>query len=76
MTMRVNLIHSKLYIFLKKYTKTKHTEKKKKLFTRTVQVNCTVGVHSARKRRISKSRQELLRQIRVQNMNLHGSHQN
>jgi hypothetical protein len=46
MTMRVNLIHSKLYFFLKKYTKTKHTEKKK-LFTRTVQVNCTVGVHSA-----------------------------
>ena len=29
MTMRVNLIHSKLYFFFKKYTKTKHTEKKK-----------------------------------------------
>jgi len=75
MTMRVNLIHSKLYFFFKNIQKL-NTLKKKKLFTRTVQVNCTVGVHSARKRRISKSRQELLRQIRVQNMNLHGSHQN
>jgi len=60
MTMRVNLIYSKLIfkkntknvnliyyklIFFKKNTKTKHTKKKKE-FTRTVQVNCTVHVNT------------------------------
>ena len=58
--MRVNLIRSilvfqekkyclhenaKLVFFKKKYTKTIHTQKKKR-FTRTVQVNCTVPVNS------------------------------
>ena len=46
MTMRVNLIHSKL-VFLKKIQKLNTLEKKKKLFARTVQMNCTVCVHSA-----------------------------
>ena len=59
MTMRVNLIHSKL-IFLKKNTKTKHTGKKK------------VHLHRARKYRISKNSYELLCKIRVQNIKLHG----
>jgi hypothetical protein len=42
MTMRVNLIHSKL-VFLKKNTKTKHTEKKKK-----VHANSASELHCAR----------------------------
>jgi len=44
MTMRVNLIHSKLVFFLNVQ---KLNTPKKKLFMRTVQVNCTIGVHSA-----------------------------
>jgi len=43
MTMRVNLIHSKL-VFLKEKIQKLNTLKKK--FTRTVQVNCTVHVNT------------------------------
>jgi hypothetical protein len=60
MTMRVNLIYSKLIfkkntknvnlihykLIFKKNTKTKHTKKKKKKFTQTVQVNCAVHVNT------------------------------
>jgi len=66
MTIRENLIHSKLVFFLKKYTKTKHTEKK------NIHSNSASELHCACKRRISNNRQELLRQIHVQNVNLHG----
>jgi hypothetical protein len=69
MTMRVNLIHSKLVFFFKN-TKTKHAEKKK------VHSNSASELHCARKHRISKSSYELLCQIHVQKRNLHGTHQN
>ena len=59
MTMRVNLIHSKL-IFFKKIQKLNTLEKKR------------VHLHRARKYRISKSSYELLCKIHVQNMKLHG----
>ena len=83
MTMRVNLIHSKLVFFFKK---TKHTKKKKvhsnsaselhysreqcnlpALLACTVQVNCTVHVNIEFYKAVK---------IRVQNMKLHGTHYN
>jgi hypothetical protein len=82
--MRVNLIRSilvfrgkkyclhdnaKLVFFKKIYTKTIHTEKKK-------HSNSASELYCARDHKISKSSQELLRQIRVQNVNWHGPHQN
>ena len=83
--MRVNLIRSilvfrekkyclhdnaKLVFLKKKYTKTIHTDEKKK------HSNSASKLHCARDHKISKSSQELLRQIRVQNMNWHEPHQN
>ena len=47
MTMRVNLIHSKLVFFFFKIQKlnTLKKKRKKKEFTQTIQVNCTVHVN-------------------------------
>jgi hypothetical protein len=41
MTMRVNLIHSKLVFFLKKNTKTKHTEEKKNHSNSASKLHCS-----------------------------------
>jgi len=71
MTMRVNLIHSKLFFFLKN-TKTKHTEEKK--ITCTVCVHSASELHCARKHRILQSSYKLLCKIRIQNVKLHGTY--
>jgi hypothetical protein len=70
MTMRVNLIHSKL-VFLKK--KKLNTLKKK---TKKVHSNNASELHYARKHRILQSSYQLLCKIRVQNVKLHGTHYN
>jgi len=67
MTMRVNLIHSKL-VFLKKIQKLNTLEKKK------VQSNSASELHCARKHRILQSSYKLLCKIRVQNVKLHETH--
>ena len=85
--MRVNLIRSilvfrekkyclhdnaKLVFFLKKNIQKLYTLKKK----RKKDSNNASELHCARDHKISKSTQELLRQIRMQNVNWHGPHQN
>jgi hypothetical protein len=67
MTMRVNLIYSKLVFFL--IQKLNTLEKK-------VHSNSASELHCARKHRISKSSYELLCKIHVQNVKLYGTHQN
>jgi len=66
MTMRVNLIHSKLVFFIKKIQKLNTLKKKK------VHSNSASELHCSRKYRILQSSYKLLCKIRVQNMKLHG----
>jgi len=74
MTMRVNLIHSKLVFLKKKIQKLNTLEGKKKKFTCTVCVLSASELHCARKHRILQSSYKLLCKIRVQNVKLHGTH--
>jgi len=69
MTIRVNLIHSKL-VFFKKIRKLNTLKKKK------VHSNSASELHCARKHKILQSSYQLLCKIHVQNVKLYGTHYN